>query len=65
MPRLLLYTCTLSVVSGAVVFTIWGEVLQGWMVAYWLVVLEFWGVAFSAELQEIIGLIGARKSGVA
>lgn len=63
MPRLLLYTFTLSVVSGAVVFTIWGEALQSWMTAYWLVVLGCWGVAFRAELREVVSLIGARKAG--
>ncbi|GGE57808.1 polysaccharide biosynthesis protein [Streptosporangium jomthongense] len=61
MPRLLLYSFTLSVVFGAVVFTIWGEILQGWMVVYWLVVLGCWAVAFRVEMREVIGLIGRRK----
>ena len=60
MPRLVLYTFTLVSVAGAVVFTLWGEVLRRWMVGYWLVVLGCWAMVFRGEVLEVVGFI-ARK----
>jgi len=55
MPRLVLYSFTLVCVAGAAVFTLWGQVLKGWMVGYWLVVLVCWAVAFREEVLEVAG----------
>lgn len=60
MPRLLLYAFTLICVAGAVVFTLWGESLGAWMVAYWLVVLGSWCVVFRSEVLEVFGFVGRR-----
>jgi O-antigen/teichoic acid export membrane protein len=60
MPRLLLYAFTLISVAGAVVFTLWGESLGAWMMAYWLVVLGSWCVVFRGEVLEVFGFVGRR-----
>ncbi|AXS82516.1 lipopolysaccharide biosynthesis protein [Marinobacter sp. Arc7-DN-1] len=57
MPRLVLYIFTLVSVAGAVVFTLWGEVLKGWMVGYWLAVLAAWAVVFWGEVLEVVGFV--------
>ncbi|WP_417315599.1 oligosaccharide flippase family protein [Cycloclasticus pugetii] len=56
-PRTLLYVFTLVCVAGAVVFTLWGEVLRGWMMGYWLAVLAVWGVVFRSESREALGFL--------
>lgn len=56
-PRVLLYVFTLVSVSGAVVFTLWGEILNGWMVGYWSVVLGCWAVFFWGEILEVADFI--------
>ena len=63
MPRLLLYAFTLVSVGGAVVFTLWGRDLEGWMMAYWLFVLVCWVLAFRAEVTTALGFIGRKKFG--
>ncbi|MBL3554926.1 MULTISPECIES: oligosaccharide flippase family protein [Marinobacter] len=50
MPRGLLYFFSFVTVAGAVVFTLWGSVLGGWMVGYWLVILLSWSVIFRDEI---------------
>jgi O-antigen/teichoic acid export membrane protein len=60
MPRLVLYSFTLASVAGAVVFTLWGDVLKGWMVGYWLVVLVCWAVVFRGEVLEVVGFVGRK-----
>lgn len=62
MPRLELYAFTLFSVAGAVVFTLWGQVLKGWMIGYWLVVLVFWGVVFRGEVIEMVRFIRDARS---
>ena len=62
MPRLVLYAFTLVSVAGAVVFTLWGEVLKGWMVGYWLVVLAAWAVVFRGEVLEVVGFLGRKNT---
>ena len=64
MPRLLLYAFTLATVGGAVVSTLWGEVLTSWMVGYWFVVLVCWGFVFLREVREVIGFLIGRKRSV-
>jgi hypothetical protein len=59
MPRAVLYAFTLFSVAGAVVFTLWGEVLKGWMIGYWLVVLGCWAAVFRGEVLEVVGFIRA------
>ena len=61
MPRLALYAFTLVSVAGAVVFTLWGEALKGWMVGYWLVVLTAWAVVFRGEVVEVVGVVRGRE----
>lgn len=58
MPRLLLYTFTLICVAGAVLSTLGGEVLKGWITSYWLIVLVSWFIAFRGEIGDTVGLIG-------
>jgi O-antigen/teichoic acid export membrane protein len=52
MPRLSLYTFTLTCVSGAVVFTLWGETLRGLMAAYWVLLLCAAAYNFKAEIRD-------------
>ena len=59
-PRLALYAFTLVSVAGAAVFTLWGEVLTGWMVGYWLFVLAAWAVVFRGEILEVVGFVRGR-----
>lgn len=61
MPRLALYAFTLVSVAGAVMFTLWGEALKGWMVGYWVVVLTAWTVVFRGELLEVVGFVRGRE----
>ncbi|WP_417513668.1 oligosaccharide flippase family protein [Marinobacter sp.] len=61
MPRLVLYAFTLVSVAGAVVFTLWGEVLRGWMVGYWLVVLGAWAVVFRGEILGVLEFLAKRQ----
>ena len=58
MPRLLLYTFTLICVAGAMLSTLGGEALRGWMTTYWLIVLLSWFIAFREEMREAGGFIG-------
>lgn len=60
MPRLLLYAFTIITVAGAVVFTLWGDVLKSWMMAYWLVVFGGWAVAFRREVLEVFDFLRRR-----
>lgn len=62
MPRFVLYAFTLVSVAGAVVFTLWGEVLKGWMVGYWLVVLAAWAAVFRGEVLEVVGFVLKREN---
>lgn len=59
-PRLVLYSFTLVSVAGAVVFTLWGQDLRGWMVGYWLVVLVAWIAVFRGEVLEVVGFLQRR-----
>lgn len=52
-PRSLLYGFTLCVVSGAVVFTLWGGELGTIMLVFWCSVLIVWVPTFKEELQEV------------
>jgi O-antigen/teichoic acid export membrane protein len=52
MPRFLLYAFTLACVSGAVVFTLWGETLGGLMAAYWMLLLCAAAYIFKAEIRD-------------
>ena len=62
MPRGLLYFFSFVTVAGAVVFTLWGSVLGGWMVGYWLVVLLSWSVVFRDEIFRASRfLLGIKK----
>src|SRR5690554_5558832 len=54
MPRLLLYSSTLICVAGAVVFTLWGDVLNGGMVYFWAIVLVGWCFVFRVEVREAV-----------
>lgn len=53
MPRFLIYSFTLTSVAGAVIFTLWGEVLKGWMIGFWLALLICWAVVFRGEVSEV------------
>jgi len=61
-PRVLMYTYTMISVSGAVVFTLWGEVLGCWMVGFWVLVLGSWVVIFRGEGREVIKFFKNRVS---
>ncbi|SHK36741.1 Membrane protein involved in the export of O-antigen and teichoic acid [Marinobacter antarcticus] len=61
-PRVLMYTYTMISVSGAVVFTLWGEVLGCWMVGFWVLVLGSWVVIFRGEVREVIGFFRNKVS---
>jgi len=61
MPRLPLYTFTLISVTGAVVFTLWGEELGEWMVWYWLTVLGVLCLAFRGEFREVLVFIRLKR----
>jgi O-antigen/teichoic acid export membrane protein len=52
MPRLLLYAFTLACVSGAVVFTLWGESLKVLMAAYWVLLLSAAAYTFKGEVRD-------------
>lgn len=54
MPRLLLYSFTLISVIGAVMFTLWGEILGEWMMGFWIVLLGAWGAAFRREIRQVL-----------
>ncbi len=54
MPRLLLYSFTLTSVIGAVMFTLWGEILGEWMMGFWIVLLGAWGAAFRREIRQVL-----------
>lgn len=54
MPRALLYIFTSACVGGAVVSTLWGEVLGAWITGYWLAIMAVWGVVFRTEGREIM-----------
>lgn len=60
MPRQLLYAFTIISVVGAVISSLWGDALQGWMMAYWLVVFGGWGVAFRREVLEAFDFLWRR-----
>lgn len=57
MPRLLLYSLTLTCVAGAVVFTLWGDILSGWMVVFWMSVLGSWSFVFRGECREVVNFL--------
>lgn len=52
MPRVLLYSYTTILVTGAVVHTLWGSKLAGAQVFFWMAVLASWPLAFRRELLE-------------
>jgi len=62
MPRLSLYTFTLACVSGAVVFTLWGETLRGLMAAYWVLLLCAAAYNFKAEIRDASAFVLQRGS---
>lgn len=51
-PRLFLYAFTMACVSGAVVFTLWGETLKGLMAVYWVLLLCAAGYVFRGEIRD-------------
>ncbi|WP_332309514.1 lipopolysaccharide biosynthesis protein [Bisbaumannia pacifica] len=57
MPRLLLYSFTLVCVSGAAVFTLWGDSLKGLMAAYWVLLLCASGFAFKDEVRDLFAFL--------
>lgn len=60
MPRLLLYAFTLACVSGAAVFTLWGEMLSGFMAVYWLLLLCAAGYAFRIEIRDATDFVSRK-----
>jgi len=63
MPRALLYTYTGISVAGAVVFTLWGNTLGGWMVGFWALMLGSWFVVFRGEIREAFGFVFKHRVG--
>lgn len=57
MPRLLLYAFTLACVSGAVVFTLWGESLSLLMAIYWVALLCVAGYIFRVEIRNAANFV--------
>ncbi|ATJ82664.1 oligosaccharide flippase family protein [Halomonas beimenensis] len=53
-PRLLLYSLTLSCVFGATIFTLWGESLSILMAAYWTLLLCYASYAFKSEIRCVV-----------
>lgn len=60
MPRALLYVFTMLCVGGAIVSTLWGEVLGAWIMGYWLAILACWGVGFRAEGRGVLRYVSRK-----
>jgi O-antigen/teichoic acid export membrane protein len=60
LPRLLLYSYSGVVVSGATVFTLYGEHLGRSMTAFWLVVLITAAIHFRSEFREAMNFVSRR-----
>lgn len=57
MPRLLLYFFSFISVSGAVVFTLWGEFFGELMAVFWVSLLFITGYTFWEEVRGVISFI--------
>ncbi len=60
MPRLFLYGHSVLVVTGASVFTLWGNQLSDWMLVFWLAVLGTAMVSFRVEFKSAFEFVSKR-----
>jgi O-antigen/teichoic acid export membrane protein len=60
LPRLLLYGYSAVAVSGATIFTLYGDHLGASMTAFWLLVLITAAIKFRTEFREAINFISRR-----
>ncbi|PSJ40075.1 polysaccharide biosynthesis protein [Zobellella taiwanensis] len=60
MPRLLLYGYSALVVAGASAFTLYGETIYSFMLAFWCLLLVAALFSFRAEVREALGFVTVR-----
>ncbi len=56
-PRAMLYTFTTTSAAGAMVFTLWGNVLAMEMLVFWLFLLASWAFFFRRDLKDVSRIV--------